>query len=182
MATVIRAGPGAPAGGTRVIHIETNVRLIEGYVFVVGKQTDTYETLPLTEFQVDTWEAIPSFDLRNGERKVIKCGICERPAQRIDAYWPWMNTFTRCAYHLENPPEGWVKWGRKWHYVVDGRFTSLCYGWELESFGRVADIVPPIEERCKRCERERAAKERFQRAKLQKEARAAKGGNDGSSS
>lgn len=85
-----------------------------------------------------------------GEREVIKCSLCSKPAVQLDHHYPYYSTYNLCASHRN--PTGWGKMshGAKWHWINKGRVACT---YDMTYSGRVLPSKerPPQESICKRC-------------------------------
>lgn len=84
------------------------------------------------------------------EDRIIRCAHCNEPAAQLDHFWPYYSTYNLCAFHAA--PTGWGKtrWGKKWHWVEQGKYAC---SFDLRHSGRVraAKERPKEETVCKRC-------------------------------
>lgn len=107
------------------------------------------------------WIEMPEAEARRSGQHIIRCSYCDKPAVKLDGFYPWMATGNLCGEHATTKAEGWTDGSRRAHYFRG--FHSLCWRWEKEYYtfpGEVITTKPPCATCLKRVPKEALAGKR----------------------
>ena len=85
------------------------------------------------------WVEMPEAEARRSGQHIIHCSYCDKPAVKLDGFYPWMATGNMCAEHAAMKAGGWADGSRRAHYFRG--FHSLCWRWESEYYTFPGQVI-----------------------------------------